>query len=237
VWGCVYLQASSAMARRTVLMALMRQTVVCGLCLISLMGATESPVQVPSGLSHPLRCGLGSQMCEDKSDCVHYRYVCDGEPDCVDGSDEKDCSSECGNGVSCYNCSPLIHSFSCHLCLGGYLILPADQFQCAHGKMCIEKSKVCDGVPQCQDHSDELECAKRMEGCCVETNGVRTCECLDGYTGVSCQDDVKSMQGPIIYGAAGLCGIIVIIAVMAVVLKKNAASRFLNLFYIVFHVI
>ncbi|XP_015252102.1 PREDICTED: very low-density lipoprotein receptor-like [Cyprinodon variegatus] len=135
------------------------------------MGATESPVQVPSGLSHPLRCGLGSQMCEDKSDCVHYRYVCDGEPDCVDGSDEKDCSSECGN----------------------------DQFQCAHGKMCIEKSKVCDGVPQCQDHSDELECAKRMEGCAHMCDDNSRCvpdsflcdgekDCGDGSDEAACAD-------------------------------------------------
>ncbi|MEY6236432.1 hypothetical protein WJF55_23185, partial [Salmonella enterica subsp. enterica serovar Corvallis] len=36
---------------------------------------------------------------------------------------------------------------------------------------------------------------------------------------------MKTMQGPIIYGAVGLCGIIVVIAVIAVVLKKNTASR------------
>lgn len=27
------------------------------------------------------------------------------------------------------------------------------------------KDQVCDGVPQCQDRSDEISCAKRMEGC------------------------------------------------------------------------
>lgn len=49
---------------------------------------------------------------------------------------------------------------------------PADQFQCAHGKRCIEQDQVCDGVPHCQDRSDELECFK-MEGCdhqCDENN-------------------------------------------------------------------
>lgn len=31
--------------------------------------------------------------------------------------------------------------------------------------MCIEKSQVCDGVPQCQDRSDELQCVTLIRGC------------------------------------------------------------------------
>lgn len=70
------------------------------------------------------------------------------------------------------------------------------------------------------------------KGHCVKIDGVTTCKCSEGYSGASCQDTApKGMKGPIIYGAAGLCGIVVI-AVIAVVLKMNATSRFLRLFWI-----
>lgn len=40
-----------------------------------------------------------------------------------------------------------------------------DQFQCAHGKKCIDKAQVCDDIPHCQDRSDELQCTALSEGC------------------------------------------------------------------------
>lgn len=73
----------------------------------------------------------------------------------------------------------------------------ADQFQCAHGKKCIELSQVCDGVSQCQDRSDELECAPRVDGCAHQCDNKSRCipssflcdgerDCWDGSDEANC---------------------------------------------------
>lgn len=72
-----------------------------------------------------------------------------------------------------------------------------DQFQCDHEKKCIDKDQVCDGVPQCQDRSDELQCTKKTEGCvhhcdnesrCLAANVLcdRVKDCLDGTDEADC---------------------------------------------------
>lgn len=73
------------------------------------------------------------------------------------------------------------------------------------------------------DQCDQSRCSGN--GRCVETEGVASCLCSEGYSGAACHDRVaKGMQGPIIYGAAGLCAGIVVIAVIAMVLKKKGAE-------------
>ncbi len=80
---------------------------------------------------------------------------------------------------------------------------------------------------------DAQQCSQRRcsgNGHCVEANGDTACVCSLGYSGDSCQDHLlKTMQGPIVYGAAGLCAGVVVIAVMAVVVKrrKSANTRFI----------
>ncbi|XP_064862187.1 low-density lipoprotein receptor-like [Oncorhynchus nerka] len=41
----------------------------------------------------------------------------------------------------------------------------AGQFQCAHGKKCIDQQQMCDGKAQCQDRSDEMDCFKPTKSC------------------------------------------------------------------------
>lgn len=79
---------------------------------------------------------------------------------------------------------------------------------------------------------DAAECSRRRcsdNGRCKEIGGETTCVCSSAYKGDSCQEHVlKTMQGPIIYGAAGLCVGVAIIIVTVVVIKrrKNASTRF-----------
>lgn len=72
-----------------------------------------------------------------------------------------------------------------------------DQFKCAHGKKCIGKDQVCDDIPQCQDHSDELGCEKQTDFCHHHCDNKSRClpakflcdgelDCLDGTDEANC---------------------------------------------------
>ncbi|KAM6903050.1 uncharacterized protein FYW49_016557 [Xenentodon cancila] len=106
------------------------------MCLPTELSAT-STMTVPNISAGPLRCTKGFELCKDGLECVMYSHVCDGEPDCKDGSDEEGCDSLCKAG----------------------------EFQCSHGNRCIPQEKVCDGQNDCRDQSDELDCSSPIEGC------------------------------------------------------------------------
>lgn len=98
-------------------------------------------------------------LCPDHR-CIHNSYVCDGDQDCLDGSDEKDCGRNLHNFAlgclvfhSCHKQCPEI-LWTLELACASY------EFACASGDQCVISSYRCDGVFDCRDHSDEQHCRK-----------------------------------------------------------------------------
>ncbi|KAA8592929.1 hypothetical protein FQN60_018384, partial [Etheostoma spectabile] len=119
-------------------------------------GASTTSVPASSVGSPTLKCSLGSKPCKDNTECILYNHVCDGEADCRDGSDERDCLSacetdqfQCAHGMKC-----IVQSQVCDVDEG----CSATEFKCANGQ-CVSATMLCDGHPDCSDRSDEEGCS------------------------------------------------------------------------------
>ncbi|XP_069115040.1 basement membrane-specific heparan sulfate proteoglycan core protein-like isoform X2 [Argopecten irradians] len=124
---------------------------------------------VSQGVDSVVTCKADQFTCED-GECVDGRYRCDGQYDCYDQSDEKECAPvTCIEGeVKCRSTPQCIpQAFLCNSqedCSDGSdeedcPVVPCtdQQFQCSSGQ-CIDKNLRCDSVSDCSDGTDELAC-------------------------------------------------------------------------------
>ncbi|XP_078492803.1 SCO-spondin [Ciona intestinalis] len=83
--------------------------------------------------------------CDHGSKCFHIQFLCDGIQQCYDGSDEN------ADSCSIINSTESTIPRNCE-----------DGFQCSDGS-CINGSHVCDGVANCINNEDEIECIKIVD--------------------------------------------------------------------------
>ncbi|KFP91523.1 Low-density lipoprotein receptor-related protein 2, partial [Apaloderma vittatum] len=124
-----------------------------------------------------LSCPRTHVPCRDGTECVAQEYMCDGEKDCADGSDEDGCAQLCDTPGQPSPCQS--HEYSCGL--GG----------------CLNASLLCDGRQDCTDGSDEagncsVSCQQSCAHLCYPSPQGPRCWCDQGYQlaedGVSCID-------------------------------------------------
>ncbi|XP_071959501.1 uncharacterized protein [Antedon mediterranea] len=105
--------------------------------------------------------------------CILFEYTCDSHSDCLDNSDESNCS-----------CTDLQYICSdTGACLGSYQVCdgienclnaedelscddgcPGDFFRCANETTCIPLSYVCDNIDDCTYFNDEQDCSVGLCG-------------------------------------------------------------------------
>ncbi|XP_017000539.2 very low-density lipoprotein receptor isoform X4 [Drosophila takahashii] len=143
-----------------------------GFKFLNVSGKIGTPLGI--GQSLEAKCDEKQFQCHN-GDCIPIRFVCDGDADCKDHSDEQikeckfieaTCSSDqfrCGNG----NCIP--NKWRCdqesdcadgsdeanELCMNA---CPNNEFKCQTVDQCIPRSWLCDGSNDCRDKSDEAHC-------------------------------------------------------------------------------
>jgi hypothetical protein len=90
--------------------------------------------------------------------CVTKHWRCDGEPDCMDGSDEFGCDTDLEPDARAINVTDSGSDDTEAEHKNEFLFKPCDnatEFQCTTSSLCVPKYWLCDGTSDCTDSSDE----------------------------------------------------------------------------------
>nr|XP_034995004.1 sortilin-related receptor isoform X2 [Zootoca vivipara] len=115
---------------------------------------------VPVTTLAPATCSPNHFRCNGGA-CIMNSWVCDGYRDCADGSDEDACPT---TPIGATSTSPSVTGRCSRF-----------EFECQQMKKCVPNWKRCDGLRDCQDGTDELNCPTHSTLSCP--NGFK---CEDG---------------------------------------------------------